>query len=112
LTCDLAETYHLFNYKDLPPTKVAVLIFGLGAKSRIYKKMQGIQEISDYLLLPSIHDRLSEIEYFLIRDRNMEMPTRLVDLVLGRKEEMGSKKDTCKTYMSVDDFNKSRYGGA
>lgn len=41
----------------------------------------------------------------------MEMPTRLVDLVLGRKEEMGSKKDTCKTYMSVDDFNKSRYGG-
>ena len=76
--------------------------------------MQGIQEISDYLLLPSIHDRLSEIEYSLIRNRNgnMEMPTRLVDLVLGRKEEMGSKKDTCKTYMSVDDFNKSRYGGA
>lgn len=89
-------------------------MFGLGAKSRIYKKMQGIQEISDYLLLPSIHDRLSEIEYFLIRDRNMEIPTptRLVDLVLGRKEKMGSKKDTCKTYMSVDDFNKSRYGGA
>lgn len=39
-------------------------------------------------------------------------PTRLVDLVLGRKEKMGSKKDACKTYMSVDDFNKSRYGGA
>ena len=76
--------------------------------------MQGIQEISDYLLLPSIHDRLSEIEYFLIRNSNMEIPTpaRLVDLVLGRKEKMGSKKDTCKTYMSVDDFNKSRYGGA
>jgi hypothetical protein len=93
---------------------VAVLVFGLGAKSRIYKKMQGIQEISDYLLLPSIHDRLSEIEYFLIRNSNMEIPTptRLVDLVLGRKEKMGSKKDTCKTYMSVDDFNKSRYGGA
>lgn len=39
-------------------------------------------------------------------------PTRLVDLVLGHKEKMGSKKDTCKKYMSVDDFNKSRYGGA
>ena len=93
---------------------MAVLVFGLGAKSRIYKKMQGIQEISDYLLLPSIHDRLSEIEYFLIRNSNMEIPTptRLVDLVLGRKEKMGSKKDACKTYMSVDDFNKSRYGGA
>ena len=93
---------------------MAVLVFGLGAKSRIYKKMQGIQEISDYLLLPSIHDRLSEIEYFLIRNSNMEIPTptRLVDLVLGHKEKMGSKKDTCKKYMSVDDFNKSRYGGA
>lgn len=111
MTCDLAETYHLFNYKDLPPTKVAVLVFGLGAKSRIYKKMQGIQEIPDYLLLPSIHDRLSEIEYMLVGNNKKEMPTRLVDLVLGR-EDKGKKKDSCKTYMSKDDFNKSRYGGA
>jgi phage protein len=111
LTCDLAETYHLFNYKDLSPTKVAVLVFGLGAKSRIYKKMQGIQEIPDYLLLPSIHDRLSEIEYMLVGNNKKEMPTRLVDLVLGR-EDKSKKKDSCKTYMSVDDFNKSRYGGA
>ena len=111
MTCDLAETYHLFNYKDLPPTKVAVLVFGLGAKSRIYKKMQGIQEIPDYLLLPSIHDRLSEIEYMLVGNNKKEMPTRLVDLVLGR-EDKSKKKILVKTYMSVDDFNKSRYGGA
>ena len=90
---------------------MAVLVFGLGAKSRIYKKMQGIQEIPDYLLLPSIHDRLSEIEYMLVGNNKKEMPTRLVDLVLGR-EEKSKKKDSCKTYMSVDDFNKSRYGGA
>ena len=90
---------------------MAVLVFGLGAKSRVYKKMQGIQEIPEYLLLPSIHDRLSEIEYMLVGNCKKEMPTRLVDLVLG-KEGKGQKNDTCKTYMSVDDFNKSRYGGA
>lgn len=73
--------------------------------------MQGIQEIPEYLLLPSIHDRLSEIEYMLVGNCKKEMPTRLVDLVLG-KEGKGQKNDTCKTYMSVDDFNKSRYGGA
>ena len=90
---------------------MAVLVFGLGAKSRVYKKIQGIQEIPEYLLLPSIHDRLSEIEYMLVGNSKKEMPTRLVDLVLG-KEGKGQKNDTCKTYMSVDDFNKSRYGGA
>ena len=111
MTCDLAETYHLFNYKDLSPTKVAVLVFGLGAKSRIYKKMQGIQEIPEYLLLPSIHDRLSEIEYMLVGNPKKDMPTKLVDIVLG-KEEKGKKRDTTRTFMTVDDFNKSRYGGA
>ena len=90
---------------------MAVLVFGLGAKSRVYKKMHGIQEIPEYLLLPSIHDRLSEIEYMLVGNSKKEMPTRLVDLVLG-KEGKGQKNDTCKTYMSVDNFNKSRYGGA
>lgn len=73
--------------------------------------MQGIQEIPDYLLLPSIHDRLSEIEYMLVGNNKKEMITRLVDLVLGR-EDKSKKKDSCKKYMSKDDFNRSRYGGA
>lgn len=47
----------------------------------------------------------------LVGNNKKEMPTRLVDLVLGR-EDKSKKKDSCKTYMSVDDFNKSRYGGA
>ena len=73
--------------------------------------MQGIQEISEYLLLPIIHDRLSEIEYILAGNHKKDLPTKLVDIVLG-KEEKGKKRDTTRSYMSVDDFNKSRYGGA
>lgn len=47
----------------------------------------------------------------LVGNNKKEMPTRLVDLVLGR-EDKSKKKDFCKTYMSKDDFNRSRYGGA
>lgn len=74
-------------------------MFGLGAKSRIYKKMQGIQEIPEYLLLPSIHDRLSEIEYMLVGNPKKDMPTKLVDIVLG-KEEKGKEGYNSDVYVS------------
>lgn len=91
---------------------MAILVFGLGANSRVYKKMQGICEFPNYLLLPSIHDRLTEIEYLLIvGDGKKDMPKKLVDIVLGN-ESKEEKRDTCRQYNSASDFNRSRYGGA
>lgn len=44
LICDLAETYHVFNYRELPVKLLATLSVGLRADSRIKLK------ISDMLL--------------------------------------------------------------
>lgn len=41
LICDLAETYHVFDYHALPGRTVAVLACGLREDSRIIKKMTG-----------------------------------------------------------------------
>ena len=37
--CDLAETYQIYNYKDMPPDKVAIFCNGLRDDSRIKLKM-------------------------------------------------------------------------
>ena len=35
LTCDLAETYGIYEFRLLPPAKIAVLACGLSEDSRI-----------------------------------------------------------------------------
>ena len=40
IICDLAETYHILNYQELPPDLVATLVIGLPDSSRIKKKYQ------------------------------------------------------------------------
>ena len=39
--CDLAETYHIYNYKELPPLTVALFCDGLRDDARIKLKMSG-----------------------------------------------------------------------
>jgi len=39
LICDLAETYHIFNYRELPPSLAATLSVGLKDDSRIKKEV-------------------------------------------------------------------------
>ena len=39
LICDLAETYHIFNWRELPPSLVATLSIGLSNDSRIKRKI-------------------------------------------------------------------------
>lgn len=41
LICDLAETYQIYNYKELPPSLVATLSVGLRDDSRIKMKITG-----------------------------------------------------------------------
>lgn len=48
MVCDLAETYHIFKYKELPPSLVATLVFGLGHDARVKRKNE--LTMCDYLL--------------------------------------------------------------
>ena len=41
LICDLAETYHIYNYRGLPASYLAILCLGLRDNSRIKMKITG-----------------------------------------------------------------------
>ncbi len=61
LICDLAETYHIFDYRSLPLKLVATLSVGLRDDSRIKMKKANVSVSTETFLLGLIAD---EIEIF------------------------------------------------
>lgn len=57
--CDLAETYNIYDYKQLPVYRVAVFVCGLRENSRIMMKVSQTKVQLDSMLLAGIADRLS-----------------------------------------------------
>ena len=89
LICDLAETYHIFDYRSLPARTVATLSVGLREDSRIKLKMTGQKQPMNTLLLASIADRLSAFIYgFSGEAKNgRNRPKSLVDMFLNGERE-------------------------
>ena len=58
LICDLAETYHIFDYRSLPLKLVATLSVGLRDDSRIKMKKANVSVSTETFLLGLIADRI------------------------------------------------------
>ena len=63
--CDLAETYHLYNYKGLPGRYLAALCVGLRDNSRIKMKMSGSKIPLDITLQILTLDSLNMLRWQL-----------------------------------------------
>ena len=59
LICDLAETYHIYNYRQLPPSMVAIFAIGLRDDSRIKMKLSNSKVPPNIMLLAGIIDSLN-----------------------------------------------------
>ena len=81
LICDLAETYKIYDYKQLPLTLVAVFSCGLRETSRIKMELSGQNVPLDSLLLAGISDRLSLLLWYKTKDgqKGKNRPTSVVD---------------------------------
>ncbi len=100
LLCDLAETYGIYDIKELPLSKVALFSVGLRINSRIKMIINGNSFDSKEILLASITDRLGIILSFL---RGSDVPESILDKMIGNIPE--------KEYMvfnSIDEFEKER----
>lgn len=106
LTCDLAETYQIYDYKQLPVSKAAVFACGLRNDSRIKTKASGQSVPINTLLLAGISDRLSALIWFQTEDgqKGRNRPTMLVDFLTGKSE---TSKDIV-VFASGKDFEKTR----
>lgn len=107
LICDLAETYHIYDYRQLPVHLVAVFAFGLKDNSRIKTKLSGRSVPLDTLLLASISDKLNTLIWFKTEDgqKGKNRPISLVNLFMNNSEE--SKNDVV-VFNSGEDFAKQR----
>lgn len=107
LICDLAETYQIYDYRQLPTTRVAVFACGLRVDSRIKMKLSGQLVPIDTLLLAGISDKLSTLVWFQTEDgqKGKNRPTSLINLLTNSKEE--SKKEVV-VFDSGEDFEKTR----
>ena len=89
LICDLAETYHIYDYKSLPLSKVAIFSCGLRENSRIKMKMNDIQYPMNTMLLAAIADRLSFLAWSKTVDsqKGRNRPTSIFEMLCGSREE-------------------------
>ena len=81
LICDLAETYQIYEYKQLPVRMVAVFSCGLKEDSRIKLKMSNQIVSFETMLLAGIYDRLNLLLWSKTKDaeKGKNMPKAVSD---------------------------------
>lgn len=103
LICDLAETYQIFNYRQLPPFQVAIFAIGLKDNSRIKMKLGGAKIPPNILLLSVIVDKLNLILWSKTKDA--EKGRNKPKSILG---ELYNKESEVRSFVSGKDFEKER----
>ena len=93
LICDLAETYHILDYRSLPLKLVATLSVGLREDSRIKLLASGLRVSQNTLLLASIADRVEMFRYGFTdaAKSGKKPPALIVDALVGGKDNKPRK---------------------
>lgn len=89
LICDLAETYHIYDYRQLPASKVAVFSLGLRDNSRIKKRLSNQSVDFDRLLLATISDKLSYLLWSKTKDgaKGRNKPKSILEMLTEHKKQ-------------------------
>lgn len=89
LECDLAEVYHIYDYRALNPDRVALFSIGLREDSRIKLKLSGQQYPLEIILLASAVDRLSLLVWSKSKDaeKGRNKPVSIVEKLTQSKVE-------------------------
>ena len=107
--CDLAETYQIYDYKQLPLTQVAVFAYGLRDDSRIKQIMSNQIVPLETTLLASIVDRLSLSLWLQTKDgqKGVNRPASIADQLIKRDKSENDEKDYL-VFESGEDFENYR----
>ena len=83
--CDLAETYHIYDYRQLPLQTAAALSVNLRDDSRIKLKISGQKADAKTLLLASIADNMALLVWMQTKDghRNRNRPEGILPRLLA-----------------------------
>ena len=98
LICDLAETYHIYDYRSLPVKLVATLSAGLRDNSRIKLKAAGSPVGLETVILAAIADNLSMLRLGFSKDKPR-------DPFLFTEAIRGDKNEKAKGFKTAADFD-------
>lgn len=109
LVCDLAETYQIYDYKQLPLNQVAVFAYGLRDDSRIKQIMSDQMVPLETTLLANIVDRLSLSLWLQTKDgqKGVNRPTSIAELLTKNHKEERDERDYL-VFESGEDFENYR----
>ena len=109
LICDLAETYHVLNYRELPLRLVATLASGLGPNSRIKQKQYGLKVPIDMYMRAIMIDQLSYIRWLNTKDaqKGVNRP----ELISVKLTDHTDKAGQFETPDEFEKFRASLVGG-
>lgn len=106
LICDLAETYHILDYKRLPLRRVAVFACGLREESRVMKELNQHPLTLDQMISAARFDQMSQLMYGLSSSKKntMKRPKSLLDQLTGKNK----KQPSGSAFTSGKDFDERR----
>lgn len=103
MICDLAETYHIYNYKECQPLLVGTLVWGLRDDSRVKMFLSGQKQPLDRILMARMVDELSFLSWANSKDgqKNRNRPKSVLQSLLGIE-----KKEEYATFEDFDEFKR------
>lgn len=105
LICDMAETYHIYDYRSLPCSRAAVFAAGLRDNSRIKMKMADMKAEMENTLLALAVDNLSMVRWMLSEDgkKGVNRPQLITPALMGEQES-----GDAEVFDSPDEFEAER----
>lgn len=105
MLCDLAQYYHIYNYKALPMEFIATLCCGLPSDSRTIRKINNQNYSTEELMLMNIVDKLSLIWWSKTKDgqKNRNRPQLIAEML----NKTNSSKDKM-IFNSANEFEAKR----
>lgn len=104
LTCDMAETYGIYDIWALPVKTAATLAAGLRPFSRIKAEMYGLGVPLDAFMQASILDHLRLLWWAKTEDgqKNRNRPQSITEILMPKEKE----EPDVQTFVSGEDFDK------
>lgn len=104
LACDLAEVYHIYDYKNAAAFLSGGVFMGLRPDSRCKMLLSGDKVTLDTLLAAMIYDKLAWLQWAKTKDgaRGVNIPETVVSKLLGDSESK------TRGFTSIEEFEKAR----
>ena len=108
--CDMAETYHIYDWRSLPVSLASTLAAGLRENSRIKMKMAGAEVDPGLLLMARVVDNTALLLCQNARSMGVDLaiPESVALKILHVSEPKKPEKKEYRGFDSGEDFMKWR----